>query len=138
MGAALGVYETVLYAEDLDAAEAFYRDIVGLRPISRHSDRGMTFRVDESSVLLVFDPRLTVLPHATVPSHGAVGAGHVAFRVEPGTLATWRERAVSAGVEIEREVDWPGPRGGGGASSFYVRDPAGNSVEFADGEIWPS
>lgn len=138
MGAALGVYETVLYAEDMDAAEAFYRDVVGLRQVSRHSDRGMTFRVDASSVLLIFDPRLTVLPHEMVPSHGAVGAGHIAFRVEPGTLAQWRERAVSAGVDIEREVEWPGPGGGGGAKSFYVRDPAGNSVEFADGEIWPS
>ena len=28
-------------------------------------------------------------------------------------------------------MDWPG-----GGQSFYVRDPAGNSVEFAEARIW--
>jgi catechol 2,3-dioxygenase-like lactoylglutathione lyase family enzyme len=34
-------------------------------------------------------------------------------------------------VEIEREITWP--RGG---RSIYFRDPANNSVEFVEGEIW--
>jgi catechol 2,3-dioxygenase-like lactoylglutathione lyase family enzyme len=34
-------------------------------------------------------------------------------------------------VEIEREITWPL-----GGRSVYFRDPAGNSVEFVEGEIW--
>jgi catechol 2,3-dioxygenase-like lactoylglutathione lyase family enzyme len=125
-------YETVLYAEDLDAARAFYADIVGLRFLSLDSHRGIGFRVDDHSVLLVFNPNETAKPHDLVPSHGAHGQGHVCFGVGPGELGAWRTRLIGAGYPIEREVEWPT-----GARSFYVRDPAGNSVEFAEGEIWP-
>ena len=34
-------------------------------------------------------------------------------------------------VEIEREITWPK-----GGRSVYFRDPANNSVEFVEGEIW--
>ncbi|HQX85206.1 MAG TPA: RdgB/HAM1 family non-canonical purine NTP pyrophosphatase, partial [Aestuariivirga sp.] len=37
----------------------------------------------------------------------------------------------SQGIAIERIVDWPD-----GGRSIYVRDPAGNSVEFAESRIW--
>lgn len=128
----LRVYETILYAEDLDAAERFYAGLLGLRRMSLDTHRGIGFRVDDRSVLLVFNPAETAKPHDLVPSHGARGEGHVAFAVGAGQLASWRTRLVDAGCEVEREVDWPT-----GAMSFYVRDPAGNSVELAEGEIWP-
>jgi catechol 2,3-dioxygenase-like lactoylglutathione lyase family enzyme len=67
-----------------------------------------------------------------VPSHGATGAGHVAFAVATGELDRWRERLEGVGVAVERDVAWPG-----GARSLYVRDPAGNSVELTADEIWP-
>lgn len=132
-GPGLHTYETVLYAEDLEAADGFYAGVLGLRRMSLDSHRGIGFRVDERSVLLLFDPVETAKPHDLVPSHGAMGAGHIAFRVEAGMLAAWRAKLVGSGFEIERDVDWPT-----GARSFYVRDPAGNSVEFAEGEIWPT
>jgi catechol 2,3-dioxygenase-like lactoylglutathione lyase family enzyme len=124
------VYETVLYAEDLAAARAFYRDVLGLRLVSEPEEVATSFRLDDGGMLLLFDPRLSSQPGRPVPSHGATGAGHVAFSVQ--TLAEWTERLRAAGIEIEREVDW------GGGRSFYVRDPAGNSVEFVEGEVWPS
>ena len=35
------------------------------------------------------------------------------------------------GVEIEVDYLWPG-----GGRSIYFRDPAGNSLEFAEPSIW--
>lgn len=129
----LHTYETILYAEDLDAADGFYSGVLGLRRMSLDTHRGIGFRVDERSVLLVFNPIETAKPHDLVPSHGARGPGHIAFRVDAGELPVWRARLVGSGYAVEREVEWPS-----GAQSFYVRDPAGNSVEFAEGEIWPT
>lgn len=132
-----GVYETVLYGEDLDAMHAFYGGVLGLRHLGEGSERGRAFRVGAAGtgghVLLVFRASLTRREHAQVPSHGAEGAGHVALRVEGGTLGSWRERLVSAGIAVEREVVWPI-----GGRSIYVRDPAGNSVELVEGEVWPA
>jgi len=128
----LHVYETVLYASDLNAVRPFYAAVLGLTDISKGLPRGLSFRVDDRSVLLIFDPKLTMLPHELVPSHGADGHGHIALRVEPGTLEDWKRKLIAAGYPIEREVEWPT-----GARSIYVRDPAHNSVELVEGEIWP-
>jgi len=58
---------------------------------------------------------------------------HVAFSVGPGSLDDWAKRLVAHGVEIEQVVVWDG-----GGCSLYFRDPAGNSVELVDGDIWPA
>ena len=65
--------------------------------------------------------------------HGPTGAVHVAFAVGPGELDAWRDRLAKHGVELEQDHDWQR----GGARSFYVRDPAGNSVELVEGDLWP-
>jgi catechol 2,3-dioxygenase-like lactoylglutathione lyase family enzyme len=127
-----GVYETVIYADDVAAAAAFYRDVLGLRLVDGPDDLGAGFRLDDGGVLLIFDPSRASLPGRPVPSHGTSGAGHVAFGVEAGTLADWGEALRGRGVEIELERGWE--RGG---RSIYVRDPAGNSVELVDGDLWP-
>ena len=43
---------------------------------------------------------------------------------------------MAAGVAIEADFRWPGGDGVPGARSIYVRDPAGNSVEFAEPRLW--
>ena len=50
------VLETVLYAEDLDAAERFYGDVLGLQLDSRKAGVFGFFRVGHG-MLLLFDPR---------------------------------------------------------------------------------
>ena len=127
-----GVYETVLYAQDVAAAAAFYRDVLGLRLVDGPDELAAGFRLDDGGVLLIFDPSRASLPGRPVPSHGTLGAGHVAFSVEAGTLGEWGEALAGRGVEIELERGWE--RGG---RSIYVRDPAGNSVELVDGDLWP-
>ena len=123
-----GVYETVVYAADLDAARAFYRDVLGLREVEEGA-----FRLDDGGVLLLFDPARSSQPGRPVPSHGSTGPVHVAFSVGEGELDAWRQRLAEQGVELEQDQDWRR----GGARSLYVRDPAGNSVELVDGDLWP-
>ena len=130
--AVTGVYETVLYADDVPAAAAFYADALGLRVVDGPDELAAAFRLDDGGVLLIFDPLRASVPGRPVPSHGSTGAGHVAFSVEEGTLASWAEKLRGRGIAIEQEKEWQH-----GGRSIYVRDPAGNSVELVDGDLWP-
>jgi len=124
------IFETVLYAEDLAAAEEFYTRVMGLELALRMTDRGLSLRCRDS-VLLVFDPRRTRVRDLEVPAHGCTGAGHAAFLVDPADLGAWRAWLKAADVPIETEVHWPQ-----GGTSVYFRDPAGNSVELAPPTLW--
>jgi catechol 2,3-dioxygenase-like lactoylglutathione lyase family enzyme len=123
------VLETVLYVDDLDAAEHFYGEVLGLALDSRHEGLFVFFKCGPGMVLL-FEPNAAAVGRH-VPAHGAKGPGHVCFALAEDALAAWQARLVAAGVAIEQEVSWP--RGG---RSFYFRDPAGNSLELATPRIW--
>ena len=130
-----GILEAALYADDIDAAEAFYRDVLGLERISRVGNRHVFFRCGEG-VLLIFNPEETVKPPAPdaklpVPPHGMRGEGHVCFRAGEAEIDRWKERLAEHGVALESEFEWPK-----GGRSIYFRDPAGNSIEFANPKIW--
>ncbi len=126
------ILETALYAADLDAAEAFYGGILGLERVTRAGNRHVFFRLADA-MLLVFNPDETELPPSglPVPAHGARGPGHVAFAAGAAALDRWHERLTAAGIAIEADFLWPN-----GARSIYVRDPAGNSVEFTEPRLW--
>ena len=128
-GTALRVFETVLNADDLVAAEDFYREVMGLEVISR-SELLVSFRC-ANSVLLIFNPAQSSQPGREVPSHGTTGAGHVAFALRPEDFDSWKGRLDAAAVAIEQVVEWEQ-----GGRSIYFRDPAGNSVELAPPTLW--
>ena len=130
-----GVLEACLYADDLAAAEHFYSVVIGLEVYARLAGRHVFFRCGQG-MFLVFDPAATqrgldVRGERGRLRHGAVGPGHVAFRIDEAALGAWRDRLAAAGVEVEADVDWPH-----GGRSLYVRDPAGNSVELATAAVW--
>lgn len=129
-----GILETALYADDLDAAEAFYGNILGLEKITRSGNRHVFYRVG-SGILLIFNPDETVHPAADgalpVPAHGATGAGHACFRLDGDDFAAMIDRLRLNGIEIESDFSWPN-----GARSIYFRDPAGNSLECAEPRLW--
>jgi catechol 2,3-dioxygenase-like lactoylglutathione lyase family enzyme len=131
---ATAILETALYVDDLGAAEAFYRDVIGLNFISRVEGRHAFFRCG-GSVLLLLNPDATALPPSNpampVPPHGAVGEGHVCFRATVDELDGWRQHFERHSIAVEADFRWPS-----GGRSIYVRDPSGNSVEFAEGKIW--
>lgn len=129
-----GVLEAALYADDLEAARGFYTGVLDLPEIAAVDGRHVFFGCGDS-VLLVFRPSASRQPPGPdalpVPPHGADGPGHVCLRVAPADLDAMAARLDRAGVAIESDFRWPhGPR------SIYVRDPAGNSVEFAAAELW--
>jgi catechol 2,3-dioxygenase-like lactoylglutathione lyase family enzyme len=135
MAAALeGILETALYADDLDAAEAFYGGILGLEKITRQANRHVFFRCGPG-VLLIFNAKETVVPPPPgafpVPVHGATGPGHVCFRVSRPALDFWVKKLEEAGIAIEADFCWPN-----GARSIYFRDPAGYSLECAEAALW--
>ena len=130
-----GILETVLYAEDLDAVEAFYRNVLGLEQMTRVDNRHVFFRCG-NQVLLIFNPVETRKPPSSphslpVPPHGTDGPGHVCFSASADEIEEWRRRLETAGVDIESDFLWPS-----GGRSIYFRDPAGNSLEFAEPVIW--
>ena len=132
--APLRILETVLYARDLAAIEIFYRHVLGLEPFTAVAGRHIFYRCG-NQMLLIFKPSATrsspgsgALP---VPPHGAEGQGHVCFRASSDEIVKWRLRLENLGIAIEADFEWPG-----GGRSIYFRDPAGNSLEFAEPSIW--
>jgi catechol 2,3-dioxygenase-like lactoylglutathione lyase family enzyme len=124
------VIETAIYVDDLDQAETFYRDVLGLGPTGKEPGRSVFFRVGQTSMLLAFLAE-TTLRGEHLPAHGTKGPGHFALGVRSEALDAWRRRLEDHGVAIEQEVTWP--RGG---RSIYFRDPSGNSVELISPGIW--
>jgi catechol 2,3-dioxygenase-like lactoylglutathione lyase family enzyme len=128
-----GVLETVLYYPPgmQDAMAAFYEGILGLRSIGRSPERFLFYRTG-ASVFLLFDFEAAGQQDSP-PPHGASGPGHACFVVPRETYGEWKRYLAERGVDVEEELEWP--RGG---RSFYFRDPAGNALEIADRDVWPS
>ncbi|MGC1427217.1 MAG: VOC family protein [Albidovulum sp.] len=133
--ALLGTLETALYAADLTAAARFYGGILGLAEIARQDGRHVFYSLGQS-VLLIFNPEATGTPPSPearfqVPPHGSAGPGHFCFSVASHMLEAWRAHLLASDIAIEADFCWPN-----GARSIYVRDPAGNSIEFAEPALW--
>jgi catechol 2,3-dioxygenase-like lactoylglutathione lyase family enzyme len=126
----VGVVETGVYVDDLDCAERFYTEVLGLEFVCREEGRHVFFRVGRDDVLLLFRAEHT-LKGDTLPAHGARGPSHFALGIPVDALDAWRDRLRAHGVAIEHEATWP--RGG---RSLYFRDPAGNSVELVTPGLW--
>lgn len=129
------ILESALYVTDLDAAEAFYRDVIGLERIARVDGRHVFFRCGQG-VLLLFNAEATKNappPDAKlpVPPHGTVGEGHLCFAASAGEIDEWKAALEQRGIVIEADFEWPQ-----GGRSIYLRDPSGNSIEFAEPRIW--
>ena len=132
---AKGILEAALYVDDLDEAERFYANVLGLERIVRVEGRHVFFRCGEM-VLLLFNAQATQTPPADdaplpVPHHGAKGPGHLCFSASAEEIARWKAHLEDLNISIEADFEWPN-----GGRSIYFRDPAGNSLEFAEPRIW--
>jgi catechol 2,3-dioxygenase-like lactoylglutathione lyase family enzyme len=121
--------EAALYVDDLDRAEAFYREVLGLELIGKEPGRHVFFRAGQG-VLLICNPESTQ-KQGLFPAHGAKGPGHAALGIAADAVDFWRRRLQECGVQIEKETTWPK-----GGQSLYFRDPAGNSVELVTPGCW--
>jgi catechol 2,3-dioxygenase-like lactoylglutathione lyase family enzyme len=115
-----GISELVLEVGDLDAARAFYRDVLGFAETlygEGRKDR-YWYLIDDSARLGLWTPQVGLA--------GGRGGAHVhfAFAVAESELERIRERIAAAGAEVE------GPIQLGPGRAIYVTDPDGNVVEF--------
>lgn len=132
-----GIVETILYVEDLVRAVAFYRDELGLQPMTGDPTRFQPFQAGDRQVLLLFkrggtlEP--TMVPGGVIPPHDGSGPCHIGFAVTADAYEQWRARLTVRGIAIESETSWP--RGG---HSLYFRDPDGHLLELITPGIWPN
>jgi catechol 2,3-dioxygenase-like lactoylglutathione lyase family enzyme len=129
------ILESALYVADLDAAEAFYGEVLGLEVIAQVEGRHVFFRCG-TGVLLLFNAEATRQappPDAKlpVPPHGTVGQGHLCFAATAEEIVRWKAHLEARNIDIEADFEWPN-----GGRSIYFRDPSGNSLEFAEPRIW--
>jgi len=99
----------------VDAARAFYGELLGLEPAQRPADAarpGCWFALGEIELHISLEPA----------ADNARSKRHVAFEVTD--LAALRARLEAAGVAI----DAGNPMAG--VERFFARDPAGNRLEF--------
>ncbi|GGB58481.1 lactoylglutathione lyase [Roseibium aquae] len=131
-----GLLETAVYVDDMDAAHAFYQDILGLKRMVKGT-RLFAYDAGPAQALLVFHRGHTgedvETPGGTVPGHDTEGHGHFAFRIAADQIGAWRRYLQDRQVEIISEVAWPA-----GGTSLYFRDPDGNVLELAAPPLWPN
>src|SRR5690606_31143008 len=99
------ILEAALYVDDLDAAERFYGEVLGLERIAAVEGRHVFFRCG-GTVLLLFDPQATREPPSPgarlpVPPHGTRGEGHLCFAADAGEIERWKVKLQAAGIAIE-------------------------------------
>ena len=123
-----GVLESVLYCntETEKATRRFYEDVLRLRPISKWGYRLGT------QIFLLFNSDET-RDQEWPPGHGTIGSGHICFTISPEGYEGWKRHLHEREVEIIEEIDWSR-----GVLSFYFKDPAGNVLEIANGDMWPT
>jgi catechol 2,3-dioxygenase-like lactoylglutathione lyase family enzyme len=128
-----GVLETVLYCapRERESVERFYSDVLGLSAVARWED-GTSFRVGPG-VLLIFDLEKLARRQGPIADHGSTGPGHACLLASNDDYEGWKERLGAHGVDVAHEHEW-----GKGMRSFYFRDPAGNLLEIASGDLWPA
>lgn len=129
------ILESALYVTDLDAAERFYGETLGLTVIAKAEDRHVFFRCGDG-VLLLFNAETTRNPppreaRLPVPPHGTTGEGHLCFSATAEEIDRWKACLEDKGIAVEADFEWPK-----GGRSIYFRDPSGNSIEFAEPRIW--
>ena len=115
-----GICELALETADRRGLETFYTAALGFRVLSRDDDR--TWLACGSRARLgLWDPG--------EKEFGDEGGRHVhfAFSAAPGTLVLLARRLETLGIEHRGPLEHDG-----GDRSLYVKDPAGNVVEFWD------
>ncbi|MEK6250593.1 MAG: VOC family protein [Actinomycetota bacterium] len=114
------ISELVLEVSDLDAARAFYRDVLGFEETLYGEGREgrYWYLIGDTARLGLWTPQTGLA--------GGQGGAHVhfAFHVEDPEIDALLKRIGASGVEVE------GPIQLGPGRAIYVTDPDGNVVEF--------
>jgi catechol 2,3-dioxygenase-like lactoylglutathione lyase family enzyme len=123
----LAIHHVAVLVHDLDRAEAFYADVLGLPVQRRWADEGGAPR---SLWLTLGGGAFLALEKAgpsgataggSPPLSGRSGWHCVALAIAREERESWRARLASAGFPVERESPF----------TLYARDPEGNLVALS-------
>jgi catechol 2,3-dioxygenase-like lactoylglutathione lyase family enzyme len=114
-----GMNHITLAVQDIDKSFAFYRDIVGLKPLVKWG-QGAYFLIDNFWFCLNVDDKRKANPCYT----------HYAFRVPRAQFNKMSHMIIHSGAEIFKDNTSPG-------ESLYFLDPDGHKLEIHVGS-WQS
>ena len=115
--------EATLFVSNLDIAESFYTNIVGLVVANRVQDQYSLLQYDDGTLLLFQAP-----PTTTESQNASLAlnkAGQISFGISPANISSWRKRSRKHALPIEEDIAWPD-----GSQSLIFRDPARNRIEL--------
>ncbi len=118
----LGVRHAVLKVRDLEKAKQFYCGVLGMKIGKEDPERGMFLRFgDYHHDIAIFKTG----PDAEPPKDNQVGLVHLALIVDSlDTVKAWYEHCKAMGVKIDHTTNHMI------TSSFYIKDPEGNTLEI--------
>jgi catechol 2,3-dioxygenase-like lactoylglutathione lyase family enzyme len=114
-----GINHVTFAVRDLESSFAFYKDVLGLRPVAKWY-KGAYFEAGHDWICLNLDveARTECLAEYT----------HIAFTVSSEDFASTVERLRAAGAQQWQENRSPG-------ESFYFLDPNGHKLEIHDSNL---
>lgn len=124
-----GFAEIVLIVEDVRKSAEFYRDIVGLSPLTEANDEWAWFLAGEPGLdqhLALRKGTLLFEEHSPLPPGQRWGRVHYALRVKRERLEAAANHVRASGIEVYGPIrfDWLQ------TISYYFYDPDGNLLEW--------
>ena len=107
---------------DLDRAERFYTDMLGLEVARRFGQHQVLLRC--GGQMLALFARTDLPPRQTERIDNPLGKGHHAFKVAREDFLAMRARFDAQGVPTHGPIDW------GDHDCLYFLDPDGNLLEI--------
>jgi catechol-2,3-dioxygenase len=111
-----------LDVSDLDRAERFYMEILGLDVAQRFGHHQVLLRCGGQMLALFERPDLP--PRITDRIDNPLGKGHHAFKVSPADLRAAQSAFEAKGIPTYGPIDW------GDHDCLYFLDPDGNLLEI--------
>ena len=123
-----GIDHVVLLVDDMAAARAFYRDVIGCTVENALPQYGMLQLRAGAALVDLVDISGEPGAWARPPAPGGRNVDHICLATGRWDEAAMRAWLAAHGVAIVEEGVNNGARGE--SLSFYVKDPAGNTIEL--------
>lgn len=122
-------FHLAIPVDDLAAADAFYHGLLGC-PHGRRSDQWTDYDFFGHQLVAHLSPADCAAAKTNVVDGHHVPARHFGVVIAPKDWRTLAERLEKAGADfiIEPAIRFKGEQGEQG--TFFIRDPAGNALEF--------
>lgn len=124
---ARGLDHLAVEVRDLEGAERFYTEVLGLRVRNRIGAEQVLLECGSTVLALMRNPRAPVRSEADRKAEisDPFGKGHLCFLTDEGGLERAREEWPRRSIPVHGPVDW------GDHTCLYFLDPEGNLLELS-------